>query len=98
MRGEINKYSSKYCVDLCKAYLAAQCKDLGADYEQVVSKSRKKPLVTLRHVCIRRLRALGFSFLVIAEALNRDHSTVMYACGWRTKKEIRKHENQENKK
>lgn len=85
MRGAINKYTSKYCTQLCKAYLAATCNELSADYEQMISKSRKKHLVALRHQCIKKLRDFGFSFLVIAEVFNRDHSTVMYACGWRKK-------------
>ena len=51
----------------------------GLTREDLVSKSRSRPLTTARHVAMYLMREhTGMSLIRIGEAFNRDHSTVMH--------------------
>jgi len=51
----------------------------GLPLKDVRSDSRRQPLVRCRSWIARQARREGYSFPQIGRAINRDHSTVMYA-------------------
>lgn len=56
----------------------------------IMSASRKAPIVAARQMAMYRLRAnLGLSYPAIGKFFNRDHSTVMHACQ-KVKEEIQR--------
>lgn len=77
--------TNKHAIQICQAHLVSICKALDVDYKLIISKVRKKPIAQKRHECMKRIRVLGFSYPIMGQVFNRDHSTVMYGCGWRTK-------------
>jgi len=51
----------------------------GLTREDLISKSRSRPLTTARHVAMYLTREnTGLSLIKIGETFNRDHSTVMH--------------------
>jgi chromosomal replication initiator protein len=51
----------------------------GLDQEELVSKSRSRPLTTARHVSMYLMRELtGLSLIKIGEHFNRDHTTALH--------------------
>jgi chromosomal replication initiator protein len=51
----------------------------GLDQEELISKSRSRPLTTARHVSMYLMRELtGLSLIKIGEYFNRDHTTALH--------------------
>jgi chromosomal replication initiator protein len=51
----------------------------GLDREDLLSKSRSRPLTTARHMAMYLLREFtGLSLIKIGERFNRDHTTAMH--------------------
>jgi chromosomal replication initiator protein len=64
--------SSELIIDETAAYFALEREDL-------VSKSRSRPLTTARHIAMYLLRELtGLSLIKIGELFDRDHSTALH--------------------
>ncbi len=58
----------------------------GIPVEDIVSKSRKKEVATLRHAVSFLLRKQGLTTSAIGKIINRDHATVI--CGSRKFKDL----------
>lgn len=59
--------------------IAAICQMAGLSQREVLSRSRKPNLVSVRGRIAIALRGQGMSYPAIGRALGRDHSTVMHA-------------------
>lgn len=55
------------------------CEEQGYTVKEIRSRKRKRELVEQRHDVIRQLAELGYSMPIIGFAVNRDHTTVLYA-------------------
>lgn len=56
------------------------CQRLRVNIEELGSKSRKAELVIGRHIICYLLRGNEYGVKQIGKMINRDHSTVLYAC------------------
>lgn len=66
--------SPKDILDVC-------CEVLSQKREDVISKSRKRPIVECRQIAMGLIRLnSSLALTKIGEMFNRDHSTVIYAC------------------
>lgn len=62
--------------------LSAVVKVSGFTFEQILGKSRYRPLSEVRQLTMKLLRNKGkMTYTEIGSYLNRDHSTILYGCG-----------------
>jgi chromosomal replication initiation ATPase DnaA len=51
----------------------------GYTVEDILGKSKVKPLAEVRRKCVVRMRNKGYSTLAIGRIMHRDHSTICHA-------------------
>jgi chromosomal replication initiation ATPase DnaA len=51
----------------------------GYTVEDILGKSKVRPLMEVRRMCVLRMRNKGYSTLAIGRIMNRDHSTIVHS-------------------
>ena len=70
-------------VEEAKEVMKAMCKDHGWDLKLLLGKNRHRFLVNQREAIAAYLHHCGYSLLVIGNAMNRDHSTIVSYLNYR---------------
>jgi hypothetical protein len=68
-------------LDLAELVIEANRRRKRYGLDLLRSNTKSAGLTVVRHAIAREARARGYSYPAIGRALNRDHSSIMWACG-----------------